>query len=68
MRRKEGGEIVDDLLDSLYLLLLCVSGCIISNLKLLVDSSTGRFSMLSQQGAKPGLQIVSTYKNGNGKK
>ena len=65
---KEGGEIVEDLLDSLYLLLLCVSGCIVSNLKLLVNSSTGRFSLLIQQGAKPGLQIVSTYKKGNNRK
>ena len=64
---EKGKEIGNNLLDSWYFLLLCVSGCIIPNLKLLEDSRNGRFLPLSQKDLKPSLQIVSPYKR-NGKK
>ena len=59
---EKGKEIGNNLLDSWYFLLLCVSGCIIPNLKLLEDSRNGRFSLLIQKDLKPSLQIVSPYK------
>ena len=60
-------EIGNNLLDSWYFLLLCVSGCIIPNLKLLEVSRNGRFSMLIQKDLKPSLQIAPPYKINNKK-
>ena len=64
MNRKgeKGKEIGNNLLDSWYFLLLCVSGCIIPNLNLLEGSRNGRFLLLSQKDLKPSLQILSPYK------